>query len=307
MAMGDTVRQTSGDSRRLLGGTGLDVFPLGVGTNKWAAGTNDEAVWEVFHALVGAGVDFIDTAELYQSGRSESLLGACLEREGKSVVVGTKFRPESDRLTHRQFKSALDDSLGRLGLESLDLYHIHFAPPGFSLDTLMDWMAEAVQSGRVRTVGVSNLNATQMRQAAARLATHGIPLAANQVEYSLFHRAPETDGVLDACRELDVALVAYRPLGRGQLATVDGIGGTSAGEATGAGETGTVTAILQAIAERRGKTMGQVALNWLLGRDEHVIPIPGTTNARHGLENLGAVGWELSADEIAEIDAASSV
>ena len=211
----------SEDRYRPLGESGLRVSPLGVGTNRWARGTNDQAVFEAFDALVGAGISFFDTAEVYQSGASERLLGACLGRATgapRPVVVASKFRPEPDRLSLPQFKSALDGSLSRLGLQTLDLYYIHFAPPSVSVETLMDWMAEAMRAGKIRAVGVSNFSAQQMRRAAKHLAGHGLPLAANQVEYSLFRREPETNGVLDACRELNVALVAYRPLGRGQLA-----------------------------------------------------------------------------------------
>jgi aryl-alcohol dehydrogenase-like predicted oxidoreductase len=302
----------SEDLYRPLGESGFRVSPLGIGTNKWAQGTNDEAVSTVFEALLDTGVNFFDTAEIYQSGASESLLGACLARAPRKVVVASKFHPEPDRVSFPQFTSALDGSLNRLGLQTLDLYYIHRPPAAVTIETTMDWMAEAVREGKVRAVGVSNFSADQMRQAVRRLSFHGIPLAANQVEYSLFVREPETNGVFEACRELNVALVAYRPLGRGQLVSKAGAtrsrGQAEAGSRSSPGRAaareGAPMEILREIAQKREKTVSQVALNWLLAKDQRVIPIPGTTNARHARENLGALGWNLADAEFASVDEA---
>jgi aryl-alcohol dehydrogenase-like predicted oxidoreductase len=296
---------------RSLGVSGIKVSPLGAGTNRWAQGKNDEAVFQVFQSLVDAGVNFFDTAEVYNSGRSERLLGACLQRDHRPVVIASKFAPLPTRLTRRQFMNALDASLSRLGVQTIDLYYIHFPYSLLSIETLMDMMAQAVEAGKIRAVGVSNFNANQMRRAATRLARYRIPLAANQVRYSLVHRQPEENGVLDACRELNVALVAYRPLERGRLKSNTVPGAPSGSPSTGG--KGRVTSkeevlqeTLRAIAQQRAKGISQVALNWLLRRDEHVIPIPGTTNRLHALENADHLSWELSHDEFAAIDQASS-
>jgi aryl-alcohol dehydrogenase-like predicted oxidoreductase len=297
---------------RPLGASGLMVSPLGTGTNKWTQGKNDEAVFQTFQSLVDAGVNFFDTAEVYSSGKSELLLGTCLQRDHRPVVIASKFAPSPTRLSHRQFMNALDASLSRLGIQTIDLYYIHFALPLMSIETLMDLMAQAVEAGKVRAVGVSNFNVEQMRRAAARLARYHIPLAANQVQYNLLHRQPEGNGVLDACRELNVALVAYRPLEGGQI-TSNTIPGSSFGSPSSTDRKGKAASkeevlqeILQTIAQQRRKSVNQVALNWLLRRDEHVIPIPGTTSARHALENVDTISWELSDDEFAAIDQASS-
>jgi aryl-alcohol dehydrogenase-like predicted oxidoreductase len=290
------------DLYRPLGVSGLSVSPLGVGTNRWAQGTNDQAVFAAFEALVGAGVNFFDTAEVYQATQSEKLVGACLRNRAggtQGLVVATKFRPAPGRESRAHFRGALEASLERLGAQSIDLYYLHIPLSSGDVETPMDWMAEAFAEGKIRAVGVSNFDAAQMRRAAARLAAHGLSLAANQVEYSLLRREPETDGVLEACRELNVALVAYRPLLRGQLAA--GTSGEALVSAAPLEET------LRRVALKRGKTTGQVALNWLLTRDEHVIPIPGTTNAHHALQNAGATGWQLDAEEFESIDRASSV
>jgi aryl-alcohol dehydrogenase-like predicted oxidoreductase len=296
---------------RLLGASGIRVSPLGTGTNRWIQGKDDEAVFQAFHSLVEAGVNFFDTAEVYSMGKSERLLGACLQRDPRPVVVASKFAPYPTRLFRRQFMKALDASLNRLGRQTIDLYYIHFPYALLSIETLMDLMAQAFRAGKIRAVGVSNFNAKQMRRASTRLARYGIPLAANQVRYNLLHRQPEWNGVLDACRELNVALVAYRPLERGRLksstvptATSDSPSPTRGkGKPTSRGQV--VQETLQTIAQQRGKSVSQVALKWLLQSDIHVIPIPGTTNMHHAMENAGALNWQLSDDEFASIDKAS--
>ena len=297
---------------RSLGGSGIRVSPLGVGTNRWAQGKNDEAVFQVFRSFVGTGVNFFDTAEVYSRGKSERLLGACLQRDHPPLVIASKFLPLPTRLTSRQFMNALEASLNRLGVQTLDLYYIHFPYTLLSIEKLMDLMAQAVEAGKIRAVGVSNFNAKQMHRAATRLARYHIPLAANQVRYSLVHRQPEKNGVLDLCRELNVALVAYRPLERGRLksnkvpiASLSGSPSSTADKQKAASKERILQETLQAIAQQRRKSVSQVALNWLLRRDEHVIPIPGTISPRHALENTDTLSWELSPTEFAAIDQAS--
>jgi aryl-alcohol dehydrogenase-like predicted oxidoreductase len=257
---------------RSLGVSGIKVSPLGVGTNRWVQGKNDEAVFQAYQSLVDAGVNFFDTAEVYNSGKSERLLSACLRRDHRPVVIASKFAPLPTRLTRRQFMNALDASLSRLGLQTLDLYYIHFPYSVLSIETLMDLMAQAVEAGKIRAVGVSNFNAKQMHRAASRLARYHIPLAANQVRYNLLQRQPEENGVLDACRELSVALVAYRPLEGGRLKSKTAPGVPSGSPSTdGKGKAtlkeGVLQETLEAIAQQRGKSVSQVALNWLLRRD----------------------------------------
>jgi aryl-alcohol dehydrogenase-like predicted oxidoreductase len=146
-------------------------------------------------------------------------------------------------------------------------------------------------------VGVSNFSADQMRRVADRLAKSDIPLAANEVHYSLLHRQPETNGVLDACRELDVALVAYFPLASGRLAAPPADGKPDSAAA--------LRRTLADVAQAHQASASQVALNWLLARDPHVIPIPGASKAAHATANLAALAWSLTDAEFAAIDAAS--
>jgi aryl-alcohol dehydrogenase-like predicted oxidoreductase len=214
---------------------------------------------------------------------------------------------------------ALDASLSRLNVETLDLYHIHWPYALMRVDALMDMMALAVRIGKIRAVGVSNFSAKQMRQAAARLARYDIPLASNEVHYSLLCRQPEVDGVLETCQELNIALIAYQPLESGLLRGPQ----TSASSASASpARPGILSAFrkrgqprqeqmtllqetLGEIARVREKTASQVALNWLLQRDEHIIPIPGSTSVRHIAENVAALDWQLSEEEFALIDKVS--
>jgi aryl-alcohol dehydrogenase-like predicted oxidoreductase len=227
-------------------------------------------------------------------------------------VIASKFLPLPTRLTRRQFMNALDASRNRLGLETIDLYYIHFPYTLLSIEKLMDLMAQAVEAGKIRAVGVSNFNAKQMRRAVTRLERYHIPLAANQVRYNLTHRQPEKNGVLDLCRELNVALVAYRPLEGGQLKSKMAPKTSSSLASSSTADSGKVRSkerilqeTLESIAQQHRKSVSQVALNWLMRRDEHVIPIPGATNPRHALENADTLNWELSPDEFAAIDQAS--
>jgi aryl-alcohol dehydrogenase-like predicted oxidoreductase len=297
---------------RVLGGSGIRVSRLGVGTNRWAQGKNDEAVFRVFQRLLDAGVNFFDTAEVYGRGRSERLLGACLKRDQRPIVIASKFLPLPHRLSRRQFMNSLDASLSRLGVQTIDLYYIHFPFTLLSIETLMDLMAQAFEAGKIRAVGVSNFNAKQMHRAAIRLASYHVPLVANQVRYNLLHRQPEENGVLKTCQELNVALVAYRPLERGRLKwsmvpeASSGSPSSTGGKRKPPPKEAVLKETLQTIAQQRGKSVSQVALNWLLRKDEHVIPIPGATSERHAQENADTLSWELSDDEFAVIDRASS-
>jgi len=310
---------TQANQQRALGGSGIMVPALGLGTNRWGGGRgkNTSAVFETFQTYLDTGQAFFDTAEVYNGGKSERLLGDCLRRDNRPVpvVIASKFAPLPNRLSPHALMDALDASLKRLEVETIDLYQVHWPFTFLRIDALMDMMALAVRTGKIRAVGVSNYSASQMRQAAARLAHYEIPLASNEVHYSLLHRQPETNGVLAACRELNVALIAWRPLEGGKLkvqvqpASTDAspVHSKSSGSKNAKQEQLiNLQRALSTIAIEREKTVSQVALNWLLQRDEHVIPIPGATTAPHLLENLGALGWQLSEEEFAEIDRASS-
>lgn len=289
---------TNMSGKTLLGSTDIEVSRIGTGTNRWAYGENDDQVQKLYKALLDKDVNFFDTAEVYTGGKSERLLGECTRKDGRPADLASKYRPQASRQTEKDFTKALDGSLRRLGVDTIDLYYIHNPPSAQSIEDLMDYMAEALTEGKIRSVGVSNFDAEQMRRAAMRLEEHGVELAANQVEYSLHHREPEKNGVLEACNDLEVSLVAYRPLVRGQLASV---------EKTGAFRNqSTLDNLIKSIAEEHKGTPSQVALNWLLQKDELVIPIPGTTSIDHAIENAGALDWVMSKAEFSELDEVST-
>lgn len=308
------------NQQRVLGASGLEVSALGVGTNKWGIrrGKNQAEIIQTFQAALDAGLTFFDTAEVYTGGESERLLGECLGQDKRPVVLASKFAPLPNRLSPHALMDALDASLSRLNVDTIDLYYVHWPFTLLRVDALMDMMALAVRIGKIRAVGVSNFTAKQMRQAAARLARYDIPLAANEVHYSLLHRKPEVNGVLEACRELNVALTAYQPLESGLLKARETTQSMAVAPTNALARSlpsprkkheeqmNVLQETLAEIAARREKTVSQVALNWLLMRDERVIPLPGSTSARHVTENAETLNWQLSEGEFAEIDRASA-
>jgi aryl-alcohol dehydrogenase-like predicted oxidoreductase len=261
------------------------------------------------------------------------MLGECRRQDGRPIIIATKWGPLPTRSSPEHMLKALDGSLQRLGVECIDLYQIHFPTAPQNVDALMDTMAEAVRAGKIRAVGVSNFNASLMRRAHARLARHRIALASNQVHYSLLYRHAERNGVLDACRELDVALIAYSPMEQGILSGKyrGGTGSTPFflrlvepltrldmfGETRGSmpalqrllsgprtlprDQWEALFVVMEEIARAHEKSIAQVALNWLLCTDPHIIPIPGAKNARQASANAGALGWRLTEAEYARI------
>lgn len=304
-------------------GENLKVAPLGVGA--WAWGTTRlwgyggeygrREIGEAFRASMEGGVRLVDTAEIYGNGASERIIGEILREGGfdASPVIATKFAPLPYRLSARSLLKALDKSLERLGVSTIDLYQIHFPNPLLKIESLMDALAEAVKQGKVRNVGVSNYSAEQMRRAHARLDYHGVRLASNQVHYSLLNRAPETNGVLDTCRELGVTLIAYSPIAQGLLTGKYRPGVKPSGLVRRAGRAfgeknlrrvEPVVEILREIGAVHEKEPAQVALNWLITH-QNVLPIPGAKNAHQACQNAGSLGWSLTAEEAEKLDLAT--
>ncbi|HEY7350542.1 MAG TPA: aldo/keto reductase [Ktedonobacterales bacterium] len=305
-----------------IGKTDLKVPPLGLGTWQWG----DRGIWQygvgygqndveaAYRESRAAGITFFDTAELYGSGVSEQTLGPLVRAEQDEVTVATKFAPWPYRLTAKTLPGALDGSLKRLGLARIDLYQVHW-PWGspIRIEALMDVMADQVEAGKIRAVGVSNYSEKRMRRAHAALAKRGIALASNQVEYSLLHRQPERSGVLAACQELDVRLIAYSPLAKGALtgkyhdgATVSGIRKRNRSfRPAGLQASAPLIKLLAQVGEAHGgKTPAQVALNWLI--HQGALPIPGAKNASQAASNAGALGWDLTDEECAQISEAAN-
>jgi aryl-alcohol dehydrogenase-like predicted oxidoreductase len=254
-------------------------------------------------ASLEAGVDLFDTAAMYAGGASERRVGELAA--GRDVLIASKF-PSGFRFRPGDFPEELEASLARLGRSNLDLYQHHFPTRRVSIPELMNHMADAVEAGKVSAVGVSNYSADQMRQAHAALSGRGVPLASNQVEYSLLHRQPETNGVLDACRELGVTLIAYTPLAGGLLTGKYSAQNRPSGffrrvlpryRRKGLEAIQPVVGLLDEIGRRYARTPSQVALRWLI-EDPVVLPIPGAKNGKQASTNAGALTFSLTGDEV---------
>jgi aryl-alcohol dehydrogenase-like predicted oxidoreductase len=308
--------------RTSLGVTNIRISPLGIGTWQWGdrmfwnygqGEFSDDDLHAGFQAALSGGINFFDTAESYGSGHSETLLGEFIRSAAQQpgpaaseIVVATKFMPYPWRLSRKELLAALRRSLKRLGLERVDLYQVHQPIPPLSPETWAAGLADAAGEGLVRAVGVSNYSEDWMRRAHETLTKRGISLASNQVEYSLLVRDPEWNGVMKACRELKVTLIAYSPLGKGLLT------GKYTPENPPKGNrrfmarrylkpVQPLVGLMREIGQKYGgKTPAQVALNWLISKE--AVPIPGFKNLRQAQENLGALGWRLTKDEIAALE-----
>lgn len=307
-----------------LGGSTLEVSRCGLGTlawgdpgSGWGKRFDEEALSQIFDQAVAGGLNLIDTAEVYgfqgtkEGTSSEWIVGRFAKRtklapKQSPVVVGTKFFtvPWTNflvgggfRLGKQSLLDALRASLKRLQMDSVPLYQVHFPLPTFPQQLLADAMAQAHGEGLVEAIGVCNYNGNQMRDLHAALAQHGLPLASNQVKYNVLDRAPEKSGLLQQCRDLDVALVAHSPLEQGLLTGkyVEDGGGLKAGK---------VRPILKLMnfigTVSGGRSVTQVALNYLIRKG--AIPIPGAKSVQQLEDILGAMKWKLEDNEVAMID-----
>jgi aryl-alcohol dehydrogenase-like predicted oxidoreductase len=292
----------------------LHAVEFGLGAWQWG----DRLIWQygqaykdedcraAFEVSLESGIRFVDTAEVYGNGRSERMLGQFLKETEQPVLVATKFFPFPWRLTKKSLKKALEHSLERIGVETVDLYQIHQPFSLISIENLMEAMAEVVKEGLTRTVGVSNYNQTQMLRAYSALARKDVPLASNQVSYSLLNRTIEKNGLLARCKELGVRLIAYSPIEKGLLTgkystenPPPGIRGQRYGSLLP--KIGPLLKLMTEFGqEHGGKSKAQVALNWCICKG--ALPIPGAKNARQAEENAGALGWKLTEEEVAKLD-----
>jgi aryl-alcohol dehydrogenase-like predicted oxidoreductase len=304
-----------------LGQVGPSVSALGIGT--WAWG--DKLFWgygnqygvadveAAFYATVEQGVTFFDTAEVYGLGESERLLGRFAKSTTQSIQIATKYGPLPWRLNGQAVLDALEASLKRLEVEQIALYQVHW-PFNFFMGerTLFESLAKAVQQGKIAAVGVSNYSSQQMTQAHQILNSYGVPLAVNQVRYSLVTRQVEAQGVISKALELGIVILAYSPLAQGLLtgkysATNPPQGGRKGDNrfsAAGLAKLTPVTDLLQNYAQVYQKTPAQVALNWLIAQPG-VIPIPGAKSAQQAKDNAGALGWSLPPEHVAALELAS--
>ncbi len=307
--------------RLTLAGSEVTIPLLGVGTWAWGdratwgmggydAGFTLDSITEAWEASIDAGVTFFDTAEMYGRGESERIIGRlladCDPSSRDRIAIATKFMPMpwKVRIT-TELMASLRASLDRLGMPAVDLYQIHGPISLRGHAAMAEALATAHQAGLVRAVGVSNYSARETRAMDEQLRRRGLRLATNQVECSLLRRRPETGGLLATCAELGVVVLAYSPLGQGRLT------GKYSAETPPPGRRNfsaypmdrveEVVAAARRIGDAHERTPAQVALNWLIAKG--TVPIPGAKNRDQAVANAGALGWSLSAEEVAALDA----
>jgi aryl-alcohol dehydrogenase-like predicted oxidoreductase len=295
---------------RKLGKSGPQVSALGLGCMgmSYAYGPADEEEsLQVLRRYLELGGNFLDTAEVYGPYKNEELLGRFLREVPRdSVVVATKFgfRIGSDGIqgvdsSPQNVRRACDASLGRLGIEAIDLYYQHRVDPDVPIEETVGAMAELVSAGKVRAIGLSEAGPKTLERAAK---VH--PIAALQSEYSLWTRDVETNGVLAACRELGITFIPYSPLGRGFLTGAiqkqDDLDASDWRRTNPRfGEKALqanikLAATLKELASEKGVTPAQLALSWVLSQGKDIVPIPGTKRVRYLEDNMGALRVTLT-------------
>lgn len=302
----------------------LEVSCLGLGCmgmSEFYGSRDDAESVATIHRALDAGLNFLDTSDAYGPHTNEELVGRAIRGRRGEVVLATKFgflRSPTDP-TVKGFsgkpayvKQACEASLRRLGVEVIDLYYQHRVDPETPIEDTVGAMAELVREGKVRHLGLSEAAPETIRRAHA---VH--PIAALQTEYSLFTRDVEQNGVLATCRELGIGFVAYSPLGRGLITgKIKDVQDIEAGDyrlnsprfqkENLAKNVGPVARV-EAVAARKGCTPAQVALAWVLAKGNDIVPIPGTKRRKYLEENMAAAALTLTAEEIAELEAALPV
>lgn len=306
-------------SHRALGRSGLTVSELGLGcmgmSEFYGAADDDESI-QVIHRALDSGINFLDTADMYGTGRNEQLVGRAIHDRRDQVILATKFGnmrgPNGEFLgvngRPEYVRQACDASLQRLGIDHIDLYYQHRVDPKTPIEDTIGAMAELVATGKVRHLGMSEAAPATLRRAAK---VH--PIAALQTEYSLWSRDPE-DEILATCRELGIGFVAYSPLGRGFL--------TGRFQSPAdipeddwrkhhprfQGENFTrnlqLAETVNTIAKEIGCTPAQLALAWVLAQGEDIVPIPGTKRLAYLEDNLGAATLKLTPETLNRINQA---
>lgn len=303
---------------RHLGALTVSAQGLGCMGMSHGYGTSDDAQSiATIHRALDLGTTLLDTSDFYGSGHNEQLLGRALAGPRREqAVIATKFgfanrlgEPLDIRGDAAYVREACDASLRRLGVDHIDLYYLHRVDQSVPIEETVGAMAELVEAGKVRHLGLSEASARTIRRAHA---VH--PIAALQSEWSLWTRDLEAE-IAPVCRELGIGIVPFSPLGRGFLTgrytTLEGLPKddlrrTQPRFADGNLERNlTIVETLDELAAAKGVTAGQLALAWVQHRGDDVVPIPGTRRQSYLEENLAAVAIELSADELAAIDAAA--
>jgi aryl-alcohol dehydrogenase-like predicted oxidoreductase len=309
--------------KRKLGKTDIEVTPIGLGVMQFAGGKgllgmafpdlSQNEKNDIIQIALDGGINWFDTAEMYGFGHSEEGLAAGLKTAGmqnRDIVIETKWLPFFR--TAQNIPKTINKRLRHLDGYNIDVYLIHQPLSFSSPEAEMDAMADLVEAGKIRSVGVSNFDADRMRRAHAELQKRGLPLAVNQMEYSLINREIESNGVLETAKDLGVTIVAYTPLGYGLLtgkyhrnpALLKQAASFRRRMLTKTLEPARpLVDALEEIGNKYDSTPGQVALNWVIhSQGESVVTIPGATKAEHAKESAGAMNFKLTDDELFRLD-----
>ncbi|MCX5149754.1 aldo/keto reductase [Streptomyces sp. NBC_00320] len=302
---------------RHLGNLAVSAQGLGcMGMSHGYGASDDTQSIATLHHALDLGVTFLDTADFYGAGHNEELIGRAVAGRRDEVVLATKFgfanrlgEPTLVRGDAAYVRQACEASLRRLGVDHIDLYYQHRVDPQVPIEETVGAMAELVQAGKVRHLGLSEAGAGTIRRAHA---VH--PIAALQSEWSLWTRDLEAE-IAPVCRELGIGLVPFSPLGRGFLtgrySSVEALAENDVRRTQPRFADGnldrnlTIVAKLNELAAAKGVTAGQLALAWVQHRGDDVVPIPGTRRQRYLEENLAALAVELSPEDLAAIEAAA--
>jgi aryl-alcohol dehydrogenase-like predicted oxidoreductase len=299
------------DTRRI---GSLEVSVVGLGCNNFGRRLDSGATSAVVDAALDAGINFFDTADVYGGTKSEEFLGRALSRRRDEVVLATKFGAQLDEQRKgakpEYVGQAVEDSLRRLRTDRIDLYQLHRPDPEVPIEDTLGALDELVRAGKVREIGCSNFSAEQLREAERATRDGGARFVSVQNEYSVLHREPERD-VLPECERLGIAFIPYFPLVSGLL-TGKYRQGQPAPEGSrlqsGRGDsllTDRNLAIVEELiefSESRGHTILELAFSWLLTRPAVVSVIAGATSSEQARSNAAAAGWQLTDEELTEID-----
>jgi len=307
--------------KRNLGDLEVSALGLGcMGMSAFYGETDEDESTATIHRALELGVNFLDTAQIYGPLTNEELVGRAIKGKRDAYVIATKFQRRMEDAVPGEMstlgdldssaenvRTTIDGSLQRLGIDNIDLYYQHRVDPNVEIEETVGAMAELVEAGKVRHLGLSEAAPETVRRAHA---VH--PITALQTEYSVFARQPEAE-ILPLCRELGIGFVAYSPLGRGflsgrfrspeELASDDFRRTQPRFQGENLETNRRIVAKLEEIAREKEITPAQLALAWVLAQGEDIVPIPGTKRRKYLEENAAAVDVELSDEDLARIDA----